>query len=55
MFVNECVFKNPTRVFPAWFVEERRANDMLLTQPNRTVRFPCQHFKDYRASTTRRT
>lgn len=46
---NECVHNYPTRVYPPWFVQERKNYDELaLPQSLRTKRFPCEKFTDYR-------
>lgn len=51
---NECVHNYPTRVFPPWFVEERKAYDQLaLSKQKRTKYFNCTKFNDYRATQTK--
>lgn len=53
---NECVHNYPTRVFPPWFVEERKAYDQLaLPKDKRTKVYECQQFYDYRATQTKNT
>jgi len=53
---NECVHNYPTRVFPPWFVEERKAYDQLaLPQNKRTKKYECPQFYDYRATQTKNT
>jgi hypothetical protein len=48
---NECVHNYPTRVYPPWFVEERKAyNQLSLPGNKRTSVYKCPHFKDYKIS-----
>ncbi|AYV78875.1 MAG: hypothetical protein Edafosvirus42_4 [Edafosvirus sp.] len=46
-WVNECVFKSPTRTYPGFFAIERKAYDSLF-DPNRKVQYPCNQYPDYR-------
>ena len=53
---NECVHNYPTRVFPPWFVEERKAYDQLAIPRNkRTKLYACPQFNDYRITQTKGT
>jgi hypothetical protein len=50
-WVNECVHNYPTRMYPPWFTEERKAADSLF-DPKRSTRYLCPIFNDYRATHT---
>ncbi len=50
-WVKECVHTYPTRVYPPWFVEERKKYD-ALNDPLRTIKFTCEKYNDYRISHT---
>lgn len=49
---TECIHNYPTRVYPAWFVEERVKYDSL-SDPNRKVRYYCPPKADYRLTSTK--
>jgi hypothetical protein len=51
---NECIHSYPTRVYPPWFTEERKAVDSVF-DPNRKVKYLCPQFADYRATHTKGT
>lgn len=51
-WINECVHNYPTRMHPPWFVEEKKAANDLLN-PNRTTKYVCSKFDDYRATDTK--
>ena len=46
-WVNECIHTYPTRMLPAWFVEERIKYDSLL-DPSKKIVYKCSEKKDYR-------
>ena len=50
-WLTECVHTYPTRVYPPWFVEERKNYDSL-SNPLRTKKFPCPKAHDYRMTHT---
>jgi len=50
---NECIHNYPTRAYPPWFVEERKAYDKLqLPKNKRTEIYTCPRYEDYRATHT---
>lgn len=55
-WVNECVHNYPTRVFPPWFVTERKAyNETHKPVASRKVVYKCPAMNDYRLSVTKGT
>ena len=54
-WVNECVHNYPTRVYPPWFTDERRAyNSLVKTTPDRKL-YECPKMNDYRITHTNST
>ena len=51
---NNCVHNYPTRVYPPWFVEERKNHDARALNNDMSGK-NCQRFEDYRLTTTRGT
>ena len=51
-WVNQCVHDYPTRMYPPWFTQERKAADSLF-DPNRKTQYPCAKFNDYRMTNTK--
>jgi hypothetical protein len=51
-WLKECVHTYPTRVYPPWFVEERKNYDSL-NNPLRTQKFACRKGNDYRMTHTK--
>jgi hypothetical protein len=49
--LKECVHTYPTRVYPPWFVEERRKYDSLKN-PARVMKYECPTVGDYRLTMT---
>ena len=49
---GECVHNYPTRMEPQWFSEERKKVNSLA-DPYRKTHYPCQTYKDYRATETK--
>jgi hypothetical protein len=53
---NECIHNYPTRAFPPWFVDERKAyNQLTLPDNKRDKLYECQSSTDYRATHTKNT
>lgn len=52
-WANECIHNYPTRMYPGFFKRERKAADSMFN-PQRTEKYPCRKFSDYRATVTRR-
>ena len=53
---NECVHNYPTRVYPPWFVQERKAyDDTHKPMAQRKVMYKCPAMNDYRVSQTKGT
>lgn len=48
---NECIHNYPTRMYPPWFIAEKKAADSLFN-PDRTTLYLCPKYKDYRATNT---
>lgn len=46
-WINECVHRYPTRMYPPWFAEELH-NYNQLANPAHTPKFMCQKYDDYR-------
>jgi hypothetical protein len=51
-WLKECVHTYPTRVYPPWFVEERKKYDSL-NDLKRTDKFVCPKNNDYRMTHTK--
>ena len=51
-WANECIHNYPTRMYPPWFIKERKASNDLFN-PKKTTQNTCIKFNDYRATHTK--